>query len=326
MKVEWKDILIAIALVLVSCGDKNVPDVAVLTSECAAIPTGLASASATVMNGKAYIIGGRDASGKYQNDLWQYDATADTWSKVSSLPGKARVKPVIISDNSSLYMGLGFSGESAFADSCFLRDWWKYTPSSNSWTRLADYPDVHSNAAVSYIVGNRIYAIYGFGLGWSSKVMYYDITTDSWHSAGDNSDRAKPTFGGVGAQCNGRCFYGTGYRNANTRQWYEVDLNRDDWTERTKVPGKGRELCAGCATNEYIYIFGGRCFGGEYTGGEVLKEALRYKVDEDKWERCGDIRCGRAENMVAFSIGNKAYYGLGETDEGQVINKLYRIE
>jgi hypothetical protein len=30
--------------------------------------------------------------------------------------------------------------------------------------------------------------------------------------------------------------------------------------------------------------------------------------------------------MIAFTINGKVYYGLGENENGQLINKLYRIE
>jgi hypothetical protein len=36
--------------------------------------------------------------------------------------------------------------------------------------------------------------------------------------------------------------------------------------------------------------------------------------------------CGRAENMIAFTIDGKVYYGLGENEKGQLINTLYQIE
>lgn len=321
---KW--IVIVVAAVLVGCADKNAPDTELVVTECAAMAEGRASSAACAANGKAYVFGGRDANKKYLKELWQYDAAADAWSKIGEVPDKARVNAAIVADEDCLYMGLGFSGESAFADSCYLRDWWKYSLTTGSWTRLADYPNEHSNAAVMYKVGRRIYAVYGFGLGWTSQVVYYDIDNDQWHKYGDNSNRARPSFGGVGGQSHGKCYFGTGYRNANMRYWYEVDLENDDWTEKASLPGKGRVLCAGCGTSEYVYVFGGRCFSGEYTGGEVMKEMLRYIVAEDKWQRCGTLKCGRAENMIAFTIGDKAYYGLGEDENGKVINKIYRVE
>ena len=105
-----------------------------------------------------------------------------------------------------------------------------------------------------------------------------------------------------------------------------MQMPANSWTERSRIPGKGRELCAYCATERYIYLFGGRYFAGEHTGGEVFDEYLRYSADEDRWERCGTMPCGRGENMIAFRIGEKVYFGLGEDAEGRVIEDLYCLE
>jgi hypothetical protein len=36
--------------------------------------------------------------------------------------------------------------------------------------------------------------------------------------------------------------------------------------------------------------------------------------------------CGRGENQIAFGIGNKIYFGLGENENRVLIDKLYCIE
>ena len=53
---------------------------------------------------------------------------------------------------------------------------------------------------------------------------------------------------------------------------------------------------------------------------------MRYNVLKDCWEYCSTMPCGRAENMIAFTINGKVYYGLGENEKGQLINTLYQIE
>ena len=75
-----------------------------------------------------------------------------------------------------------------------------------------------------------------------------------------------------------------------------------------------------------MYVFGGRYFAGEMTGGEVFGYIWRYDPTDDEWSRGGAMPCGKAENQIAFAIGNKVYFGLGEDEEGRTINKLYCIE
>jgi hypothetical protein len=36
--------------------------------------------------------------------------------------------------------------------------------------------------------------------------------------------------------------------------------------------------------------------------------------------------CGKGENMIAFTIDNTIYFGLGEDEKGNLYNSLYSIE
>lgn len=326
MNIKKVIVILTAAVMLCACSERNVPEVTLRVMECATMPSPRASAAACALDGKGYIFGGRGQNGKYLNDLWQYDPTTDSWNAMSPFPGKARVNATMTAYQGALYVGLGFSGEKVYVDSCYLRDLWRYTPSDNTWTKLSDSPYRNTVRGVAMTSGERIYVLYSAGWSYTRDVIYYDITADRWDSIPYNEHRAESCFGGSGASCGGRYFFGTGLNRYNLRQWYETELRGDSWTKRTSIPGKGRELCACCATDKYVYLFGGRYFGGDLTGGEVFAEYLRYSVADDAWERCGDMPCGRAENMIAFRIDGNAYFGLGENAQGTIINTLYRIE
>ena len=313
------------ALVLSACSN-NLPVVPLSIKPCAAMPAPRASAAACALDGKGYVFGGRDANKQYLNDLWQYDPSTDSWKQLRSCPGKARVQAVMAAYEGALYVGLGFSGEEVYVDSCYLRDIWRYTPADDQWTRLSDCPSANTVGGVPYVENGRMYVLYSTGWSQSKDIIYYDIPTNRWGNIPDTGKRPGACFGATGAPFGGRFFFGTGLTWENTKQWYEVDIANDQWIARASFPGKGRELCASCATNDYIYLFGGRYFAGEHTGGEVFSELLRFHVDANQWERCGDMPCGRSENMIAFTIGHSAYFGLGEDEKGTLHNTLYRIE
>ena len=302
------------------------PEVTVQVRECASMPSPRASAAACACLGKGYVFAGRNATKTPQNDIWEYNPTLNKWTSISGFTGKARVKPTLCADDTALYMGLGFSGEQVYVDSCYLHDWWRYSPATGKWTRLTDCPYPNINAAVAYHVGSRIYVIYGSSKGFSRDIYWYDIPSNTWNKHEDDGHRALSGFGGCGAIGQGRCFYGTGLNTGNLKDWYEADLSSDSWQKRTSLPGKGRELSACCAAGDYIYVFGGRHFAGEYTGGEVFESMLRYDIGDDEWQYCGTMPYGRSENAIAFSIGGKAYFGLGEDEDGIVHPNLYCIE
>ena len=284
------------------------------------------SACTAVCDGKAYVFGGRDSAGTYLNDLWTYDAATDQWISLGKTPLKARVNAAMAATDEAIYVGLGYSAKHAYNNKAYRRDWWRYTPADGKWQQLADFPTSRTVAPTTFTLDGLIYAIYGFGYGFSDDICIYDPHADKWTMHAADPESARSNVGGSGALCNGQLYFGGGYDTHNLTQWYVVDVAADRWTPRRDIPGKGRELAACTATNEYVYLFGGRYFGGDMTGGEVFDTWLRYEPAKDEWVYCGTMPCGHAENQVAFTINGKAYFGLGENENGEIINNLYRIE
>lgn len=322
-----KTIYIVLCLFLMACQSER-PEIKVALHSCAVMPVPRASAAACSLNGKGYIFGGRTQDGTYLNDLWQYDPATDSWTQIDTLPGSPRVKPLMIADDEALYIGLGFSKGKVYdkAPSPYLKDLWRYTPSNGKWQALKPCPNTKTISPVPYMEGNKIYLLYSTGWSYSDEIKYYDLEKNRWDSIMEDGHRAAARFAAAGGQCGGRSFFGTGLNKYNLREWHEVDLGSNTWIERTSIPGKGRNLCAYSATDSYIYLFGGRHFAGEYTGGEVFDEYMRYNVADDQWERCGAMPCGRGENMIAFTIDNQVYFGLGEDEQGRMITDVYCIE
>ncbi|MCR5050891.1 MAG: hypothetical protein K6A36_07395 [Paludibacteraceae bacterium] len=313
------------ATALFACNNISQEKIEVRT--CAPMPCGgRASACAATIDGKVFVFGGRDTTGHFLNDLWAYDAATDTWTHVSSSPLTPRVNATMAAANGLLYVGLGYSTTKAYRDTAYMRDWWSYSPTTDTWTRLADFPNSNTVAASSFAVDGNIYTIYGFGYSFTRDVCRYDVSEDSWTTEPHNSSRAKICFGGRGALCNGLLYFGLGFDTRNLTQWYEADLQTDTWRIRRSLPGKGREFAACAANKDYVYIIGGRYFGGDMTGGEVFDTYLRYSPETNRWTMCGQMPCGRAENQIAFSLNGRVYFGLGENEEGQIINQLYYIE
>lgn len=310
------------------CSCSTMPEVEMQTRTCAAFPAGgRASACACALNGKGYVLGGRDTKGIYHNDLWQYDPATDSWTSLGAIPGSVRVNATMIAYQGYLYAGLGYAHKSdIYTDSDYLQDWWRYNPATNQWDSLAPYPDGTTVAATPYVCCKRIYAIYGSMDCFSRHMTWYDTETDQWYREEDSHYRALSAFKGVGATLQGQYYFGLGYNTMNLNQWYRVDLTADQWTKRSSLPGKGRTCSACCATDNYIYVFGGRNFASEVIGGEVFDEIVRYDPTENKWACGGSMPCGRAENQIAFAINGKAYFGLGENAKGQCLNQLYCIE
>jgi len=320
----FRYILFLLAAVLYGC--TNVPEREVNVQACAAMPDGgRASACACECDGKAYVFGGRNGK-TFLNDLWEYDPVTDSWKDLGKSPMKARVNATMSAHDGKIYVGLGYSTTRAYIPEGFQKDWWEYTPQTGTWKQLADYPNTYTNACTSFNLGDKIYALYGFWHGFSQYVCCYDIPSDSWTVWPDNHSRAFSHTGGRGALLDGIFYYGGGFNTTNMTHWFAIEITNDQWTPRSSIPGKGREFGACAASNEYIYYFGGKYFGGDMTGGEIFDTYLRFAPATNQWEFCGKMPIGRRENLVAFSIDGKPYFGLGENEKGVITNQLYCVE
>lgn len=319
-------VYIVLCLLFAACSRQ--PEITLPVSKCAPMPDGgRASACVCALDGKAYVFAGRDSDGTYLNDLWQYDSQTDTWTNLGAAPMKARVNATMATDGEHIFAGLGYSDKKAYHDTAYLSDWWVYKPATREWKRMKDYPNKRTVAVVSFASDGYIYALYGFGAtGFTRDICCYNIAEDRWEQWADNADRATYNSGGCGAWLNGTYYFGTGYNTHNLTHWYAVTIDSDHWCRCASIPGKGREFGACAASDKYVYLFGGRFFAGEMTGGEVFDTYMRYAPDRDQWEWCGQMPCGKAENLVAFRIGHKVYFGLGEDEKGKVINQLYCVE
>ena len=313
-----------VAVFLTAC--TNAPEVELPVRECAPLPEKRACATAFVVDHQAYVFAGRDSAGVAKNDLWRYTPSTDSWEHLGATPLKPRVNPTSCVREGKVYIGLGFNG-AYWQDSCYLQDFWEYTPSTNSWQRLADYPNAYTDAATSFAGEGALYVGYGYRWNYRRDMFRYDISLNRWDSIDVGvSFFGYPirSFGGTGCTCNGRHFMGTGYYRNNLNWWAEL-VDGTHWEKRSPVPGRERVLAASTASKDYIYVVGGLHYGGVNTNGEALCDIRRYDPTSDRWQFVAVMPEG-LYNHVSFAIDGKVYWGLGEDKDIHVTNRLYCIE
>lgn len=315
-----------IAVILLAACKPDTPELNLQVHTCAPIPFERASATCFVVNDQAYIFAGRDSAENLYNDLWRYIPATDSWDLIGTTPLIPRVNATACVESGKVYIGLGFNGKHT-QDTSYLQDWWEYIPQTNTWTRLADYPNNYTDAATAFVGDGELYVGYGFRWNYRRDMFRYTIATNTWDSIDVHvamHDYPLRSFGGTGCTCAKRHFMGTGYYRKSLNWWAEL-VNGDHWEERTPVPGKERTLAASTATDSYIYVIGGFHYGSTTTSGEVLRDIRRYTPQNDSWTYAAQLPEGLM-NHVAFSIGKRVYIGLGENEEWKVSNKLYYLE
>lgn len=286
------------------------------------MPVVRTSATAFGIGDKGYVLFGRGEDNAIYSDMYIYDTAADTWSAAIDTPLQARVSACACVAGDKAYLGLGFCGH-AYGDDAYLNDWWEYTPATDTWRRLADFPSENTVRAVAYTDGTHIYCVHGFGWGFTTDVLCYDIAADTWTAIDRPHTPEHASMAGAGATFGGRHYFGTGYNTHSLNEWYEVDF-QGDWTKRTSVPGK-RENVVCAASAQYIYLVNGQHFGGTLTDGQTFDDILRYAPETDTWTLAGHT--GEAAiNRIGFTINGKAYIGLGEDPHGNILKSLYCID
>lgn len=319
---------IVFLLAIVLCACSHVPEIEKTIHECAALPTGgRACATCFVLNDQAYLFAGRDKYNVYQNDLWRYTAATDSWENLGSTPLRPRVNATACVDGDIVYIGLGYNGGEYGQDTSYLQDWWSYTPATNTWHRLQDYPNFYTACATSFAGQNELYVGYGFCWNYRRDMFRYTIADNRWDSIDVGASfGGYPTrsFGGTGCTCAGRHFMGTGYRQFSLNWWAEL-VDGTHWAARAAVPGRSRTTAASAASADAIYLCGGFHYGGVLTTGEVLQDLWRYDPQEDKWHYIA-VMPKRLHNHICFVIGGRTYFGFGEDEKWQINNQLYYIE
>ena len=137
------------------------PDIDTVVRECTSMPVERAGATAFVAGEKMYVFAGRDNDGVLHNDLWAYTPATDGWEHLGETPLSPRVNASACVQNGKVYIGLGFRGKYG-VDSCYLRDWWEYTPESGTWQALADYPNEYTDRATAFAGDGELFVGYGF--------------------------------------------------------------------------------------------------------------------------------------------------------------------
>lgn len=128
------------------------------------IPTARNSHAAAVIDGKIYVVGGRQyteqPNGEYASvnvaSLEVYDPEAERWETRSPLPQAAGGLSAAVLDG-KLYV---FGGEQWVPEQTVIAEAWVYDPASDRWTSIPDMKTPRHGTAAG-TVGDRIYVFGG---------------------------------------------------------------------------------------------------------------------------------------------------------------------
>jgi len=142
------------------------------------MPTGRYAASACLVNGIIYVMGGvymlpGDAVGRLLNVVEAYDPATDTWTTKAPMPTARFALSTVVVDGKIYAMG-GSAGGGHGINTVEL-----YDPETDTWTMKASMPIVNCYFGTGIIDG-IIYTIGGWDYSQHSRVFTFDSEIDEW--------------------------------------------------------------------------------------------------------------------------------------------------
>lgn len=131
-----------------------------------------------------------DAISKYKgfNDIYQFDPATNTWTKKNDFSGPVRMYTSVTSADGKGYL---VGGDANDGGTSFLTDVWEYTPSTDSWAKIADLP-VGSAFVATFVRENALWVINGQqkfsanSYGSVSQCRVLDLATGTWSKIDNN--------------------------------------------------------------------------------------------------------------------------------------------
>ncbi|MBI3977576.1 MAG: hypothetical protein HY331_05250 [Chloroflexi bacterium] len=280
----------------------------------ASMPTRKDFFGAAVLNGKLFVVGGRNSDGALAT-VDEYDPAANTWSPRAPLPSARSHLALVAADNGKLYAigGLDYvvgrvQGNATVATVD------EYDPATNSWTTRASMPT--SRAAMAVAVSNgRIFAIGG----WSGPVPdnarptplavveEYDPSTNTWLA---RTPMPTPRYTlGAAVDPDGKLYAigGSPDNVTSVATVEEYDPINNTWRNRAPMPTNRLGLGMAEASNGRLYAIGGS------PGGAVLATVEEYDPSTNTWTTRASMPTARA-GASAISMPNGSLYVVGGND------------
>lgn len=197
---------------------------------------------------------------------------------------------------SEMYIGLG---NTMLTDTVTIKEWWKYSETEDSWTRLSEFPGAGRKGCKIFTIDNKIYILYGENQDMQYRELWeYDTGTDIWIQRTSPPDYPyNYHYSSVSTYSN----------KAYVQSWDRLliyDPATDQWSEKT-CPDFNIYY------QPFCYNLDGRLFWFfGYNGGTL--RMYEYLPQSDEWILLKSFtQLSLKTDMTIFSIDGKAYFGGG---------------
>jgi len=226
--------------------------------------TGRRNAVAFSVNNVGYVGTGMSNAistlGTTLNDLWSYNALANTWTQKSNYPGnlgQGVYFATAFSINDKGYICGGKKGPANYSD-----EFWEYNTTTDSWSQLSAFPGGVRYQLASFVVNNKAYVGLGVDLDVFRKDIWeYDPVAAVWTQKNDflGSERgAVSTF-----SFNYRGFVCLGGDGGYKKDVWEYNPFEDTWSIRANFGGSARKNAISFVSGDTAYVGTGKGISGK---------------------------------------------------------------
>ncbi|MBI1767497.1 MAG: galactose oxidase [Bacteroidetes bacterium] len=194
-----------------------------------------------------------------------------SWDKLGDFEGYPRTGASGFVINGIAYVGCGYNFELAgvAGASGRLKDFWKYDPNSDHWSRVADFPGSPRSGAVAFSLNGKGYV--GTGLDESSNALsdFYEFdpaagTNGKWkriadlgYTAAQHDTTVTKRYGSLAFTVKNRAFVGGGHYVSDLKDLWEYDQTNNVWKQAPSLGGSKRQNGFVMVINDIAYVGGG---------------------------------------------------------------------
>jgi hypothetical protein len=254
----------------------------------------------------------------YSGVIWsELVIIGNSWTRVADLPAAARYKAGFFTIGGNIYIGCGAS------EGVTLKDFWKYDPLSNLWSRMADFPGVPRVYALGTADNSFGYMGTGHTADNSSRAQLYDFYkynpgNNLWSNIPDYPDPINNFFWNYGVSVNGHAYVSLSNVVQNTRE-----IINDSWISHPNVSDLMN------SGGNSVFVFGNSFYvicGYRFNTTVINRAVWEYNTLTATWTRKTDFP-GPARNLtMSFSIGNYGYMACGTTSDNQQFKDVWRYD
>jgi N-acetylneuraminic acid mutarotase len=262
-----------------------------------------------VIGEKAYV--GTGFSGILNSAFWEFSPALEAWTQKADLEGSPRASAVGFAIEQKGYVGLGIIH---WDGNIYTYDFWEYDPVTNIWNAKAKFPGGKREGAIAFSIGSKGYL--GTGTDGASfqrtkDLWEYDPSSNTWTKKSDFP--GEPRNGAVAFTIGNKGYVGTGFGDVNgqRKDFWEYDPAADSWIQRSDLGGLPRNSAVGFSLGDKGYIGTGTVYDSSCSCGGASNDIWEYDPQADSWNQKINFGGEARRNAVGFSVGDKAYIGLG---------------